>query len=82
MEESYEGIMNIKTCEGSLLDRKSSGTRIVGVGIRFAGVEEIFGFFELQEPPGDTQLAARRHSRGAWCFDSRITLFFVLFTQQ
>jgi len=61
------------------VDRKSSGIRIVGVGIRFVGVEENSGFLELQEPPGDTILAARRHTRGAWCVDSRKMLFFVLF---
>ena len=48
----------------------------------FAGVEEISGFLELQEPPDITQLATRRHTRGAWCFDSQKTLFFVLFAQQ
>ena len=39
-------------------------------------------FLELQEPLGGTELAARRHTRGAWCVDSRKTLFFVLFGQQ
>jgi len=42
----------------------------------------VAGFLELQEPPGGTELAARRHTRGAWCVDSRKTLFFVLFAQQ
>ena len=46
------------------MDRKSSGIRIVGFGIRFEGVEDIFGFLELQEPPSGTILAARRHTRG------------------
>jgi len=31
----------------------------------------VAGFLELQEPPD-----ARRHTRGAWCVDSRKTLFF------
>ena len=26
-------------------------------------------FLELQEPLGGTELAARRHTRGAWCVD-------------
>jgi len=52
------------------LDRKSSGIRIVGVGIRFVGIEDISGFLELQEPPGGQYGAARRHTRGAWCVDS------------
>ena len=61
------------------MDRKSSEIRIVGVGIRFEGVEDISGFLELQEPPSGTILATRRHTRGAWCVDSRKMLFFVLF---
>ena len=28
-------------------------------------------FLELQEPLGGTELAVRRHTRGAWCVDSR-----------
>jgi len=31
----------------------------------------------VQEPPGGTPSAARRHTSGAWCSDSRKTLFFV-----
>jgi len=57
----------VPTCEGSLLDRKSSGIRIVVVGIRFVGVEEISRFLEMQVPLGGTQLAVRCHIRGAWC---------------
>jgi len=34
---------------------------------------------QVQEPLGDTILAARRHTRGAWCVDSRRTQFFILF---
>jgi len=34
---------------------------------------------QVQEPPDGTILAAKRHTRGAWCVDSRKTLFFVLF---
>jgi len=29
--------------------------------------ERVAGFLELQESPGGTELAARRHTRGAWC---------------
>jgi len=36
----------------------------------------------VQEPPGGTHLAARRHTSEAWCFDSRKMLFFVLFVEQ
>ena len=61
---------------------KSKGIRIVGVGIRFAGVEEISGFLEQQEPPGGTHLAARRHTSDVWCSDSRKMLFFVFFAEQ
>jgi len=42
----------------------------------------VAGFLELQEPHGGTELAARHHTRGAWCVDSRKMLFFVLFAQQ
>jgi len=31
----------------------------------------------VQEPPGGTHLAARRHTREAWCSDSRKMLFFI-----
>jgi len=41
----------------------------------------VAGFLELQEPLGSTELAARRHTKGAWCVDSQKTLFFVLFAQ-
>ena len=44
--------------------------------------ERVVGFLELQESPDGTELAARRHTRGAWCVDSRKMLFFVLFAQQ
>jgi len=40
------------------------------------------GFLKLQEPPGGTQLAVRRHTSDVWCSNSRKTLFFVFFTKQ
>jgi len=49
------------------VDRKSSGIKIVGVGIRFVGVEENSGFLEQQESPGGTILAAKRHQRYVVC---------------
>jgi len=45
--------------------------------LRFVGARGISGFLEQQESPSGTQLAARRHTRDAWCSDSRKTLFFV-----
>ena len=39
-------------------------------------------FLELQEPPGGTHLADRRHTSDVWHSDSRKTLFFVLFAKQ
>jgi len=40
------------------------------------------GFLKLQEPPGGTQLAAKRHTSDVWRSDSRKTLFFVFFMEQ
>jgi len=43
--------------------------------LNFAGAGRMLGFLEQQESPGGTLVAARRHTKDAWCSDSQNAIF-------